>query len=86
MPQSVVTYLDNNLDFEKSDIEKRDILNLYRNDIKKQPNAITQRYLQFLKIFQRTFQLMKKKSFSAKSLKMPPWKNMMNHFFGWMIL
>ena len=35
MPQSVVAYLDNNLDFEKSDIEKRDILNLYRNDIKK---------------------------------------------------
>ena len=35
MPQSVVAYLDNNLDFEKSDMEKRDILNLYRNDIKK---------------------------------------------------
>lgn len=35
MPQSVVAYLDNNLDFEKSDIEKRDILELYRNDIKK---------------------------------------------------
>lgn len=35
MPQSVVAYLDNNLDFEKSDIEKRDILNLYRDDIRK---------------------------------------------------
>ena len=35
MPQSVVAYLENALDFEKSDIEKRDILELYRNDIKK---------------------------------------------------
>lgn len=35
MPQSVVAYLKNGLDFEKSDIEKRDILELYRNDIKK---------------------------------------------------
>lgn len=35
MPQSVVAYLENNLDFEKSDIEKRDILELYRNDIRK---------------------------------------------------
>ena len=35
MPQSVVAYLENALDFEKSDLEKRDILELYRNDIKK---------------------------------------------------
>lgn len=35
MPKSVVAYLENGLDFEKSDIEKRDILNLYRDDIKK---------------------------------------------------
>ena len=35
MPQSVVAYLENALDFEKSDSEKRDILELYRNDIKK---------------------------------------------------
>ena len=35
MPQSIVAYLQNSLDFEKSDIEKRDILNLYRDDIQK---------------------------------------------------
>ncbi|MBQ0052432.1 MAG: ATP-binding protein [Treponema sp.] len=35
MPKSIVAYLENSLDFEKSDIEKRDILNLYRDDIKK---------------------------------------------------
>lgn len=33
MPQSVFAYIDNDRDFEKADIEKRDILNLYRNDI-----------------------------------------------------
>ncbi|MGP1458592.1 MAG: ATP-binding protein [Treponema sp.] len=35
MPQSIVAYIENGLDFEKSDAEKRDILNLYRDDIKK---------------------------------------------------
>jgi hypothetical protein len=35
MPQSVAAYLDNNRSFEKADIEKRDILDLYRNDIMK---------------------------------------------------
>lgn len=35
MPQSLVAYIENNKDFEKSDKEKRDILSLYRNDIMK---------------------------------------------------
>ena len=35
MPKSVVLYVSNNLNFDKSDKEKRDILNLYRNDIMK---------------------------------------------------
>ncbi|MBP5357944.1 MAG: ATP-binding protein [Treponema sp.] len=35
MPQSVVAYIESHGDFEKSDIEKRDILELYRDDIKK---------------------------------------------------
>ena len=35
MPQSVVAYLENNRDFIASDIEKRDILSLYRSDIRK---------------------------------------------------
>ena len=35
MPQSIVAYKDNNRDFYASDIEKRDILGLYRDDIKK---------------------------------------------------
>lgn len=35
MPQSVVAYIGNNRDFYASDMEKRDILNLYRDDIKK---------------------------------------------------
>lgn len=35
MPQSLSVYIENNKDFEKADREKRDILNLYRNDIMK---------------------------------------------------
>ena len=35
MPQSVVAYLEGDRDFAASDVEKRDILNLYRDDIKK---------------------------------------------------
>ncbi|MBP5435702.1 ATP-binding protein [bacterium] len=35
MPQSIVTYAENNRDFTASDVEKRDILELYRDDIKK---------------------------------------------------
>ena len=31
--QSINAYIENNRDFEKSDIEKRDILDLYRKDI-----------------------------------------------------
>jgi predicted AAA+ superfamily ATPase len=35
MPQSIIAYLENDRSFEKADIEKRDILRLYRNDIMK---------------------------------------------------
>jgi hypothetical protein len=35
MPKSVVNFIENHRDFDKSDKEKRDILNLYRNDIMK---------------------------------------------------
>ncbi len=35
MPQSIVTYIENSRDFYASDVEKRDILDLYRDDIKK---------------------------------------------------
>ena len=35
MPQAVVAYKNGNRDFALADIEKRDILNLYRDDIKK---------------------------------------------------
>lgn len=35
MPQSIAAYLENNRNFEKADIEKRDILALYRDDIMK---------------------------------------------------
>ena len=35
MPQSVAAYLDNNRSFSMADAEKRDILRLYKNDIKK---------------------------------------------------
>lgn len=38
MPQSVVAYLQNGRSFQKADIEKRDILSLYRNDIMKIEN------------------------------------------------
>ncbi len=35
MPQSLLAYLENDRDFAKADMEKRDILTLYRNDIMK---------------------------------------------------
>ena len=35
MPQALVAYKENNKNFELADIEKRDILNLYRDDINK---------------------------------------------------
>ncbi|MCQ2461976.1 MAG: AAA family ATPase [Clostridia bacterium] len=35
MPQAVLAYKKNNRDFSAADVEKRDILNLYRDDIKK---------------------------------------------------
>ena len=35
MPQSIVTYAEKGRDFYASDVEKRDILDLYRDDIKK---------------------------------------------------
>lgn len=35
MPQSVIAYFENNRDFNKADIQKRNILNLYRDDINK---------------------------------------------------
>lgn len=35
MPQSVAAYLENNRDYAIADMEKRDILALYRNDIKR---------------------------------------------------
>ena len=35
MPQSVVAYIENSRDFHASDEEKRDILNIYRDDIRK---------------------------------------------------
>lgn len=35
MPQSIVAYIEGNRDFFASDVEKRDILDLYRDDIRK---------------------------------------------------
>ncbi len=35
MPMSVINFITEHKDFEKADLEKRDILNLYRNDIMK---------------------------------------------------
>ena len=35
MPQSVVAYIQNDLSFQEADIQKRNILSLYREDIKK---------------------------------------------------
>jgi len=35
MPKSLVAYIENNRDFAMADIEKRDILSLYRNDMMK---------------------------------------------------
>lgn len=35
MPQSVLAYIENDRDFKKADLEKRDILEMYRSDIMK---------------------------------------------------
>lgn len=35
MPQSIVAYIENNRDFRRADMEKRDILEMYRSDIMK---------------------------------------------------
>lgn len=35
MPQAIVAYKENHLDFIKADIEKRDILNMYKDDVNK---------------------------------------------------
>ncbi len=33
MPQSVIAFLESRKDFDKADVEKRDILALYRSEI-----------------------------------------------------
>lgn len=38
MPQSIVAYVENDRDFASCDVEKRDILQLYKDDIKKAAN------------------------------------------------
>lgn len=38
MPQSIVAYIESNRDFSESDIVKRDIIELYKDDIKKAAN------------------------------------------------
>ncbi len=43
MPQSIVAYIENSRDFYASDVEKRDILDLYRDDIKKASNKYNSR-------------------------------------------
>lgn len=35
MPQSVIAFIESKKDFDRADIEKRDILSLYRSDIMK---------------------------------------------------
>ncbi|MCH5243935.1 MAG: ATP-binding protein [Lentimicrobiaceae bacterium] len=45
MPQSVSAYIENGRKFEASDIEKRDILALYRNDIMKIGSAYKEKVL-----------------------------------------
>lgn len=45
MPQSIVAYLSNQKNFKKADIEKRDILTLYRNDIMKIKNKYQSKVL-----------------------------------------
>ena len=43
MPQSVVAFLENNKNFGKADIQKRKILELYRDDIKKSASRFSSR-------------------------------------------
>lgn len=45
MPQALAAFLENDRSFEAADIEKRDILNLYRNDIMKIKSSYRERTL-----------------------------------------
>ena len=45
MPKSLSAYLENNRSFTSSDLEKRDILSLYRNDIRKADSKYRSRVL-----------------------------------------
>lgn len=59
MPMSVSKYIENNRSFIKADIEKRDILSLYHDDISKIKGNIVQKYYLFLNKYLLFFQCMK---------------------------
>ena len=42
MPQALKAYKNGNKDFYAADVEKRDILELYRDDIKKAADYVTE--------------------------------------------
>ena len=45
MPKSVIAFIEGGRDFDSSDCEKRDILNLYRDDILKISNRYRSKVL-----------------------------------------
>ena len=66
MPQSVVAYFENSRDFNASDMAKREILSLYKNDIFKASKNIVLRLQRCLKIYPDIFLLTKKRLFYLK--------------------
>lgn len=60
MPQALVAFKNNGRDFEKADIKKRDILNLYSDDIKKAARRYNTRVSTIFEKFLLIYQHMKK--------------------------
>ena len=63
MPQAVLAYKHNSRDFAAADVEKRDILNLYRNDIKKAAKILDKDHYGMKKVKERILEF-----FAVKNL------------------
>ncbi len=84
MPQSVVAYFENNGDFNKADIEKRKILDLYRDDINKAQKKYNSKVSAlFENIPGYLSKHDKKVSLSSIDDNPPAFPDMMTHSFGY---
>lgn len=82
MPQSVVAYLSNQKNFKKADIEKRDILTLYRNDIMKIENKYQSKVLSIFDQIPTFLSQHEKRVILSKVLSNATYDNFYETFFG----